>query len=48
MKFRVMNQVDGNMILWRGIWNPAGILVVMTKSSPVAKKEKPPAKSIPM
>lgn len=48
MKFSVMNQADGNMILRRGMWNLEGILVVMTNSSSVAEKEKPPAKSIPM
>ncbi|KAG2282526.1 hypothetical protein Bca4012_051069 [Brassica carinata] len=46
--FSVMNQADGNMILRRGMWNLEGILVVMTNSSSVAEKEKPPAKSIPM
>ena len=48
MKFRILNQVDRNRILRRGMWNLAGIPVVMTKWSPVVEKEKPPTQSIPM
>ena len=48
MKFRILNQADKNRILRRGMWNLAGIPVVMTKWSPVVEKEKPPTQSIPM
>ncbi|XP_048600008.1 uncharacterized protein LOC125575500 [Brassica napus] len=48
MKFRILNQADRNRVLRRGMWNLAGIPVVMTKWSPVAEKEKAPAQSIPM
>lgn len=48
MKFRIMNQADRNRILRRGMWNLAGIPVVLTKWSPVTEKEKPPVQSIPM
>lgn len=48
MKFRVLNQADKNRILRRGMWNLAGVPVVMTKWSPVVEKEKPPTQSIPM
>lgn len=48
MKFRIFNQADKNRILRRGMWNLAGVPVVMTKWSPVTEKEKPPAQSIPM
>ncbi|KAG2273347.1 hypothetical protein Bca52824_067902 [Brassica carinata] len=48
MKFRIFNQADRNRILRRGMWNLAGVPVVMTKWSPVTEKEKPPAQSIPM
>lgn len=48
MKFRILNQADKNRILRRGMWNLAGVPVVMTKWSPVVEKEKPPTQSIPM
>lgn len=48
MKFRVLNQADKNRILRRGMWNLAGVPVVITKWSPVVEKEKPPTQSIPM
>ncbi|KAL0801073.1 hypothetical protein Bca101_056249 [Brassica carinata] len=48
MKFRVPNQADRNRILRRGMWNLAGIPVVVTKWSPVIEKEKAPVQSIPM
>ncbi|KAL0793260.1 hypothetical protein Bca101_064637 [Brassica carinata] len=48
MKFRILNQADKNRILRRGMWNLAGVPVVMTKWSPVIEKEKPPTQSIPM
>lgn len=48
MKFIIFNQADRNMILRRGMWNLAGIPVVLTKWSPVAEKEKAPVQSIPM
>lgn len=48
MKFRILNQADRRRILRRGMWNLAGIPVVMTKWSPVIEKEKPPMQSIPM
>lgn len=48
MKFRVPNLADRRRILRRGMWNLAGVPVVMTKWSPVIKKEKPPTQSIPM
>lgn len=48
MKFRILNQMDKNRILRRGMWNLAGVPVVMTKWSPVIEKEKPPTQSIPM
>ncbi|KAL0746489.1 hypothetical protein Bca101_028491 [Brassica carinata] len=48
MKFRVPNQADRRRILRRGMWNLAGVPVVMTKWSPVIEKEKPPTQSIPM
>lgn len=48
MKFRILNQADRNRVLRRGMWNLAGISVVMTKWSPVAEKEKAPAQAIPM
>lgn len=48
MKFRVSTQADRNRILRRGMWNLAGIPVVVTKWSPVVEKEKAPKQSIPM
>ncbi|KAF8090070.1 hypothetical protein N665_0489s0010 [Sinapis alba] len=48
MKFRIMNSSVRNRILRRGMWNMAGIPVVMTKWSPVVEKQKPEAQSIPM
>lgn len=48
MKFRILNHSDRNRILRRGMWNLAGVPVVMTKWSPVIEKEKPPTQSIPM
>ncbi|XP_056863946.1 uncharacterized protein LOC130511120 [Raphanus sativus] len=48
MKLRVLNQADKNRILRRGMWNIAGVPVVMTKWSPIVEKEKPPTQSIPM
>ncbi|KAG2305935.1 hypothetical protein Bca52824_025683 [Brassica carinata] len=48
MKFRISNQADRKRILRRGMWNLAGIPVVVTKWSPVVEKEKPQAQSIPM
>lgn len=48
MKFRVPNQADRNRILRRGMWNLAGIPVVVAKWSPVIAKEKAPQQSIPM
>ncbi|KAF8116345.1 hypothetical protein N665_0019s0025 [Sinapis alba] len=48
MKFRIMNQADKNRIMRRGMWNIAGVPVVVTKWSPVVEKEKPPTQSIPM
>lgn len=48
MKFRIPNQVDRKRILRRGMWNLAGIPVILTKWSPVIEKEKPPVQSIPM
>lgn len=48
MKFRILNQADKSRILRRGMWNLAGVPVVMTKWSPVVEKEKPPTQSIPM
>lgn len=48
MKFRVPNQADRNRILRRGMWNLAGIPVVVTKWSPVNEKEKASAQSILM
>lgn len=48
MKFRIPNQADRRRILRRGMWNLAGVPVVMTKWSPVIEKEKPPTQSIPM
>lgn len=48
MKFRILNQADKSRILRRGMWNLVGVLVVMTKWSPVVEKEKPPTQSIPM
>lgn len=48
MKFRTMNNADKNMVLRRGMWNLAGVPVVLTKWSPVIEKEKPPTQSIPM
>lgn len=48
MKFRVPNLADRNMILRRGMWNLAGVPVVMAKWSPVTVKEKPAVQSIPM
>lgn len=48
LKFKVPNQADRNRITRRGMWNLAGIPVVMTKWSPVIEKEKPQSQSIPM
>lgn len=48
MKFRILNQADKNRILRRGMWNLAGVPVVVTKWSHVVEKEKPPTQSIPM
>ena len=48
MKFRILNQADRNRILRRGMWNLAGVPVILTKWSPVIEKEKAPVKSIPM
>ena len=48
MKFRIPNQADKNRILRRGMWNLAGVPVVVTKWSPVTEKEKPQAQAIPM
>ncbi|XP_056867299.1 uncharacterized protein LOC130512878 [Raphanus sativus] len=48
MKFKILNNADRNRILRRGMWNLAGIPVVVTKWSPVTEKEKPPVQSIPM
>ncbi|KAF8083331.1 hypothetical protein N665_0780s0004 [Sinapis alba] len=48
MKFRIMNSSVRNRILRRGMWNLAGIPVVMTKWSPVVEKQKPEVQSIPM
>lgn len=48
MKFRILNQADKHRVLRRGMWNLAGVPVVMTKWSPVVEKEKPPPQSIPM
>lgn len=48
MKFRIMNQDDRRRVLRRGMWNLAGVPVVVTKWSPVIEKEKPPTQSIPM
>ncbi|KAJ4871645.1 hypothetical protein Rs2_46708 [Raphanus sativus] len=48
MKFRILNNADKNRVLRRGMWNIAGVPVVLTKWSPVIEKEKPPTQSIPM
>lgn len=48
MKFRVPNQADRNRILRQGMWNLAGIPVVVTKWFPVNEKEKASAQLIPM
>ena len=48
MKFRVPNQADRKRILRRGMWNLAGLPVVVTKWSPVVEKEKALKQSIPM
>lgn len=48
MKFKILNQADRNRVLRRGMWNLAGIPVVLTKWSPIAEKEKAPVQSIPM
>lgn len=48
MKFRIFNQADRNRIFRRGMWNLAGIPVVVTKWSPVIEKEKISGQSIPM
>lgn len=48
LKFRIPNLADRNRIIRRGMWNLAGIPVVVTKWSPVKEKEKPQAQSIPM
>lgn len=48
MKFGVSSQADRNRILRRGMWNLAGIPVVVTKWSSVIEKEKAPKQSIPM
>lgn len=39
---------EENRVLRRGMWNIAGVPVVLTKWSPVIEKEKPPTQSIPM
>lgn len=48
MKFRILNAADKGRVLRRGMWNIAGVPVVLTKWSPVIEKEKPPAQSIPL
>lgn len=48
MKFRVLNQADRSRILRRGMWNLAGVPVILMKWSPVIEKEKPPVQTVPM
>lgn len=48
MKFTIQNQDDRRRILRRGMWNLAGVPVIVTKWSPVIEKEKAPTQSILM
>ena len=48
MKFRVPNSSTRKHILRRGMWNLAGIPVVMSNWSPFIEKDQPEEKSIPL
>ena len=48
MKFRVSNMSTRKHILRRGMWNLAGIPVVMSKWSPFVEEDQPEEKSVPL
>lgn len=48
MKFRVSNISVRNRILRRGMWNLAGVPVVMSKWTPFIEDDQPEEKSIPL